>query len=68
MPQAWHLFIEGSLFNADLSRGKCQSHPEDVRQLWSELDGRKRFPLSELVPAQTCSEQGRKMTMGHLLL
>jgi PRTRC genetic system protein B len=46
------LFLEGSLFNADLSRGKCQSHPEDVRELWAELDGRKRFPLSELVPAQ----------------
>ena len=53
MPQAWHLFIEGSLFNADLSQGKCQSHPEDVRQLWAELDGRQRFPLSELVPTQT---------------
>jgi hypothetical protein len=47
--QALHLFLEGSLFNADLSRGKCQSHPEDVRELWAELDGRKRFPLSELV-------------------
>ena len=46
------LFMEGSLFNADLSRGKCRSYPEDVRQLWAELDGRKRFPLSELVPAQ----------------
>ena len=46
------LFLEGSLFNADLSRGKCRSHPEDVRELWAELDGRKRFPLSELVPAQ----------------
>lgn len=50
--QALHLFMEGSLFNADLSRGKCQSHPDDVRVLWAELDGRKRFPLSELVPAQ----------------
>jgi hypothetical protein len=66
--QALRLFMEGSLFNADLSRGKCQSHPDDVRWLWVELDGRKRFPLSELVPAQTCSEQGRRMTMGHLLL
>jgi hypothetical protein len=46
------LFMEDSLFNADLSRGKCQSHPEDVRELWAELDGRKRFPHSELVPAQ----------------
>lgn len=50
--QALHLFLEGSLFNADLSRGKCQTYPEDVRKLWAELDGRKRFPLSELVPAQ----------------
>ena len=47
--QALHLFLEGSLFNIDLSRGKCQSHPEDVRVLWAELDGRKRFPLSELI-------------------
>jgi PRTRC genetic system protein B len=47
--QALYLFLEGSLFNADLSRGKCQSHPEDVRQLWRELDGRKKFPLAELV-------------------
>jgi hypothetical protein len=44
------LFLEGSLFNADLSRGKSQTHPEDVRELWAELDGRKRFPLRELVP------------------
>ncbi len=49
---ALQLFMEGSLFNADLSRGKSQSHPEDVRQLWAELDGRRRFPLSELVPTQ----------------
>ena len=50
--QALQLFMEGSLFNVDLSRGKCQSHPDDVRVLWAKLDGRKRFPLSELVPAQ----------------
>jgi hypothetical protein len=46
------LFMEGSLFNADLSRGKCVSRPEDVRELWAQLDGRKRFPQSELVPTQ----------------
>ena len=46
------LFMEGSLFNADLSRGKCQSHAEDVRQLWAELDGCRHFPLSALMPAQ----------------
>lgn len=50
--QALQLFMEGSLFNADLSQGKCQSHPDDVRDLWAELDGRRRFPLSELVLAQ----------------
>jgi hypothetical protein len=47
------LFMEGSLFNADLSRGKCRSYPDDVRQLWAELDGRQRFPLSELAPTST---------------
>ena len=50
---ALKLFMEGSLFNADLSRGKCRSYPDDVRQLWAELDGRPRFPLSEMVPTQT---------------
>ena len=50
--QALQLFLEGSLFNADLSQGKCQSHPDDVRDLWAELDGRRCFPLSELVSAQ----------------
>lgn len=49
---ALKLFMAGSLFNADLSRGKCRSYPDDVRQLWAELNGRKRFPLSELMPAQ----------------
>lgn len=50
--QALQLFMEGSLFNADLSQGKCQSHPDAVCSLWAELDGRRRFPLSELVSAQ----------------
>jgi hypothetical protein len=45
--------MEGSLFNADLITNKCQSCPDDVRFLWAKLDGRKRFPLGELVPAQT---------------
>lgn len=49
---ALKLFMEDSLFNADLSRGKCRSYPNDVRQLWVELDGHRRFPLSELIPAQ----------------
>ncbi|HIP73618.1 MAG TPA: hypothetical protein EYH05_19750 [Anaerolineae bacterium] len=61
------LFMEGSYFNADLSGGKCQSYPDDVRRLWAELDGRKRFPLSQLVPAQIYPEQGRRMTLWNLI-
>ena len=52
MSKALALFWEGSLFNGHLSQGKCRSQPKDVRKLWAELDGRRRFPLSELVPAQ----------------
>lgn len=44
------LFMEGSHFNADLSNNKCRRHPHDVRQLWQELDGKKRFPLGQLIP------------------
>ena len=46
------LFMEDSLFNGDLSRNKCRSYPDDVRQLWAALEGKKRFPLLELVSAQ----------------
>ncbi|MCP4417752.1 MAG: hypothetical protein GY805_14100 [Chloroflexi bacterium] len=49
---ALQLFLEGSAFNADLSGNKCKSHASDVRQLWGELDGKKRFPLKELVSTQ----------------
>lgn len=53
------LFMEGSHFNADLSNNKCRRHPHDVRQLWAEIDGKKRFPLGQLVPMQR--------TLSHLL-
>lgn len=46
---ALSLFMENSLFNGDLSRGKCRRHADDVRELWAALEGKKRFPLSELV-------------------
>ncbi|MCP4425510.1 MAG: hypothetical protein GY803_13535, partial [Chloroflexi bacterium] len=49
---AWQMFMEDSQFNADLSANKCVSSPDDVRQLWAKLDGKKRFPLSELVSLQ----------------
>jgi len=40
--------MEKSLFNGDLSWGKCHYYPDDVRELWAKLEGKKRFPLSEL--------------------
>jgi hypothetical protein len=51
--QALSLFLEGSLFNGDLAAGKCVSDPEDVRQLWAQLEGATRFPNVELVKART---------------
>lgn len=45
---ALSLFMENSLFNGDLSQGKSRRFPDDVRQLWAALEGKKRFPLSEL--------------------
>jgi len=49
--EALTLVMERSLFNGDLSSGKCRSYPDDARQLWAVLDGQKRFPLRELMPA-----------------
>jgi len=53
---ALSLFLEGSLFNGDLTHGKCRSHPDDVRALWAELDGKERFPWRELRPASISGE------------
>ena len=58
---ALRLFLEGSLFNGDLSQGKCRAHPEDVRQLWAALAGRRRFPLAELVPVSAGPEPGLRL-------
>ena len=49
---ALHLFLEGSLFNEDLSAHKSQRHPENVLLLWAELHERPYFPLGDLQPAQ----------------
>ena len=46
---ALSLFLEGSSFNGDLAQGKCQSHPDNVLDLWEKIVGKKRFPLTELV-------------------
>jgi hypothetical protein len=44
--------MEGSQFNHDNSRRRCVSFPDSTLELWANLDGQKRFPLDELVPAQ----------------
>jgi hypothetical protein len=46
---ALRIFMENSLFNGDLSRDKCHRYRDDVRWLWAELEGKKRFVLSDLV-------------------
>jgi hypothetical protein len=50
--QALSLFFEGSLFNGDLAANKSRSYPEDVRQLWGQLQGAERFPAGEMAPAR----------------
>jgi hypothetical protein len=47
---ALNLFLEGSLFNGDLAANKCRSFPDDVRELWQQLERERRFPRGELVP------------------
>jgi hypothetical protein len=49
---ALSLFMENSLFNGDLSRGKCRRYPDDVRQLWAEFEEKTYFPVSELVRSE----------------
>jgi hypothetical protein len=34
----------------DTARGKSRQYPDDVGQLWSELRGRRAYPLDDLVP------------------
>lgn len=31
-------------------QGRSRKHPDDLLALWEELDGKKRFPLRDLVP------------------
>jgi hypothetical protein len=55
---ALSLFLEGSLFNGDLVANRCRSFPDDVRKLWVQLEGMKRFPAGQLVKAHTEWEFG----------
>jgi PRTRC genetic system protein B len=50
-------FFWASGFTPHLTAKRCKSHPENVRDLWNELDGKGEFPLDELVPAQKSMRQ-----------
>ena len=45
---AWQLFFE-SPFNGHLVQGKVSHHKEDVRELLVKLDGKSKFPSSQLI-------------------
>ena len=47
--QALTLFLEGSYFNGDQAAHKCRAFPDDVRQLWAQLESKRRFPLGQLI-------------------
>ncbi len=40
-----------SLFNGDLSNGKCVSYPDSVIDLWKSINGKRKFPYKELIPS-----------------
>jgi PRTRC genetic system protein B len=47
--------IPGSFFASFFSptgdyRGRSKKYPDDLLKLWEEIDGRKRYPLDDLVP------------------
>ena len=44
---AWRLFFE-SPFNSHLVQGKTRQHKDDVRKLLVKLNGKSKFPLSQL--------------------
>ena len=37
------------------SDGRSQKHPKDLLALWEELDGKKRYPMDDLVPIGSVS-------------
>ena len=45
--KAWKMFIE-SPFNSHLVQGKTRQHKDDVRKLLVKLNGKSKFPLSQL--------------------
>jgi hypothetical protein len=46
-----------SFFSLDGSMsGRSKKHPDSLYSLWQELDGRKRYPLGDLVPCGTVED------------
>ena len=45
---AWRLFFE-SPFNSHLAQGKTHRHHDDVRKLLVRLDGKRKFPVRDLL-------------------
>ena len=43
----------------DTAGGKSRRHPEDVGELWAELDGEAEFPVDDLVPQLTVADAMR---------
>ncbi len=52
---AFDTFIS-SQFNSHLAKDKSRSHP-NILDLWCEINGRKRFPLTELLPTRKTLSQ-----------
>jgi PRTRC genetic system protein B len=38
------------------TQGRSKKHPNDLLALWEELDGKRRYPLRDLVPLKTVEE------------
>lgn len=56
----WKAFFE-SPFNADLTNGKSNKYPDDVRQMLSELDLKEMYPVDDLVKIGTVEEAVNKV-------
>jgi len=45
----WEFMTSFFTHAADVA-GRSRSHPQDLLALWDELDGKRRYPLSDLMP------------------
>lgn len=46
-----------SFFSADADpHGRSKKHPKDVGEMWKELEGKKRYPIRDLMPFGTVAD------------